>query len=85
MLGTLHNRYGMNEHEHGEDDEVQAGEGFGQPFVVAGQASESIEPAEATLPSRAKRPQSPSGLIILYEAPGVQRTRRFQIFPMLGD
>ena len=39
----------MNEHEHGENDEVQAGQGFGQALVVACQPPEAVEPAEAAL------------------------------------
>jgi hypothetical protein len=42
-------RSGMNEHEHGEDDEVQARQGFGQPLVVACQPPAAVEPAEAAL------------------------------------
>jgi hypothetical protein len=41
--------YGVNEHRHGKDDEVQTGEGFGQPFVVARESTEAFEPAKATL------------------------------------
>jgi hypothetical protein len=39
----------VNEHRRGKDDEVQTGEGFGQPFVVACESMEPFEPAKATL------------------------------------
>ena len=34
-------------HEDGEGDEVQADEGLGQAFVVAGEAAEACHPGEA--------------------------------------
>ena len=39
----------MNEHEHGEDDEVQASPGLGQALIAACQPPEAFEPAEAAL------------------------------------
>src|SRR3984957_14146678 len=47
----------MNEHEHGENDEVQAGQGFGQALVVACQPPEAVEPAEAALDYPTAGPQ----------------------------
>jgi len=57
VLGTFDNRRSMNKHKHGEDDEMQAGEGFGQTFIVACQAPEPVEPAEAALDDPATRQQ----------------------------
>src|SRR6201996_9602491 len=39
----------MYKHEHGEDNEVQTCQGFGQALVVARQSPEPVEPAEAAL------------------------------------
>jgi hypothetical protein len=47
----------MNQHEHGEDNEMQTGEGFGQALVIARQSPEFVEPAEATLNDPATRQQ----------------------------
>lgn len=57
VLGTVDNRHGMNEHEPGKDDKVQAGECFGQPLVIACQPPEPIKPAEAPLGDSAARQQ----------------------------
>src|ERR1700739_944606 len=47
----------MNEHQHGEDDEVQTCQGFGQALVVASQSPEPVEPTETALDHPATRQQ----------------------------
>lgn len=37
----------MNKHEHGEDDEMQASQGFWQTFIVTCEPAKVIGPAEA--------------------------------------
>lgn len=49
MLGTLQDGRGVNEREHGENNEVQAGQGFGQALIVACESAKSIRRAEAAL------------------------------------
>jgi glucokinase len=50
------------EHEAGEGHEVQAGQGLGQPLVVAGQAAEARHPGEAALHDPAPRQQHEAAL-----------------------
>nr|CUV15737.1 protein of unknown function [Ralstonia solanacearum] len=49
MLGTFHDRHGMNQHDHGEDNKVQTRKGFWKAFIVTGEPPEAVEPAKATL------------------------------------
>jgi hypothetical protein len=41
----------VDKHKHGEHDEMQTSQGFGQSLVVSGQSAEAeaVEPAEAAL------------------------------------
>lgn len=43
MLGTLKYWYRMDQHEHGEDNEVKTSKRFGQSFVVAREESKAVK------------------------------------------
>ena len=47
VLNDVHGIGQMGQHETGEGQIVQSGQGFGQPLVIAGQAAEPSRPAEA--------------------------------------
>ncbi len=47
----------MNKHEHGEDDEVQTSQGFGQSFVVPGEPPKAVRPTETAFDDPSTRQQ----------------------------
>ena len=49
VLGTLQYWHCVNQHEHGEDDEVQASKSFGQSFIVARESTKPVKSAKAAL------------------------------------
>ena len=49
MLCTFVKGCKVHKHKHGEDDKVQASQGFGQSLVIPGQSAEAVEPAKAAL------------------------------------
>ena len=49
MLCTFTKGCKVDEHKHGEYDEMQTSQGFGQSLVVSGQTAEAVEPSEAAL------------------------------------
>ena len=49
VLNDVHGIGQVGQHETGEGQIVQSGQGFGQPLVIAGQATEPGSPAEAAL------------------------------------
>jgi hypothetical protein len=57
--------------EHGEDNEVQTFQGFGQALLVTRQPPETVEPAEAAFDRAAARQQHRVGHFLL------ARTGRF--------
>jgi hypothetical protein len=57
VLGTFVEGWEVNKHKHGEYDEVQTSQGFGQSLIVSGQSSEAVEPAEAAFDHPAARQQ----------------------------
>src|SRR3954447_8593779 len=61
----------MYKHEHGEDNEVQTGQGFGQALVVSSQPPEWVEPAEAALDYPAARQQH-KALLRLWQVDNLQ-------------
>ena len=54
----------MNDHQHGEDNEMQSGQSFREPFVVAREPSKAVEPTEAAFnhPSSGQKNGSLFGL-----------------------
>ncbi|PXX03341.1 hypothetical protein C7399_15025, partial [Paraburkholderia tropica] len=47
MLGTCIKGCEVDKHKHGEYDEMQTGQGFGQSLIVSGQPAEAVQPTEA--------------------------------------
>lgn len=73
--GTWDNRCNMYKHEHGEDNEVQTGHGFGQTLVVSSQAPEPVEPTE-TGGGQAWSPTLPAAAALLLHRRALHGTER---------